>query len=158
MKPEDDLEMLRLCYGYAAESPDPRTQNGAIVVSDLGVILGAGFNRPPRKVASREDKNSITLHAEHVAILNAIATNLHGQWSSTLYGCWVCCKACALVIIESGIHEVVGHRHPAQDEHEGWSKSIAEAFELLREAGVKVRFVEGHIGATIRFNGKEVSV
>jgi hypothetical protein len=128
-----DRDILRRCYQFASrESHDPRTQNAAALVDgDYPFIFWA--NRIPSRVpltASRvERKASFIEHA---------------------------CADCARAIIAAGVLELVTHAAPFHDRPE-WEGSIRDAAEMLAEAGVKVRSVEGEIGdCSILFDGKVV--
>ncbi len=156
---QKDIDYLREAYKIAQLSKDPSTQNGVIIVSDR-LIIGSGYNKFPSGVADDERWNNKALkyktvvHAETASILDA-AKRGYSTSGTTMYGCWVACVDCARDIIEAGITEVVGHHHPAMDDRPDWNVGIQEAFSLLREAGVKVRTVDGTIGTALRFAGKE---
>jgi tRNA(Arg) A34 adenosine deaminase TadA len=151
-----DRDILRRCYQFASrESHDPRTQNAAALVDgDYPFIFWA--NRIPSRVpltASRvERKASFIEHAERGAIYRC-AGSVRG---STMYCPWAACADCARAIIAAGVLELVTHAAPFHDRPE-WEGSIRDAAEMLAEAGVKVRSVEGEIGdCSILFDGKVV--
>ena len=155
-----DITYLREAYKEALQSKDPSTQNGVILVKE-NQIIGRGYNKFPTGVADTDErwnnkalKYKTVVHAETASILDA-AKRGNSTAGATMYGCWVACVDCARDIIEAGITEVVGHHHPAMDDRPDWNVGIQEAFSLLREAGVKVRTVDGTIGTALRFAGKE---
>ena len=159
----NDLEYLKLAYTQALNSKDPSTQNGVILVKNNEVI-GLGYNKFPLGVSDTEErwndkqlKYKLVVHAETASILDA-ARKGNSTQGSIMYGAWVACPDCARDIIEAGITELVGHHHPAMDERPDWNKGITEAFELMREAGIKIRIIEGKIDQQLRFAGKLIEV
>jgi deoxycytidylate deaminase len=159
--PGTDLERLALAYTLAQLSEDPSTQNGAILLRDGDGVIGWGFNHLVEGSEPRwEDKTykyAHVVHAETAAILNA-ATQGNATIGGRLFVCWGICLDCARDIVEAGIIEVVCHRHPAMLERPDWQPGIDRAMKLLKDAGVVVRMVEGDIGVTIRFNGKDIAI
>lgn len=138
-----DAHFLREAYAQAALSPDPSTQNGAVLVNGRGEIIGRGHNRfaagvaaTPGRLAVRAQKYPRTLHAEEGAIWDAVrdGRNIEG---ATLYVGWFCCAHCAIAILESGIGKVVGHAdHPGVvDQHGQWKALVEIGLGMLDEAG-----------------------
>lgn len=162
-----DLGMLLEAYHYANEnSPDPSTRNGSILIDIHGEILTYGVNRFPRgvaetksRLADKETKYRLVVHAENGAIFNAAR---HGKkvQGATLYCPFYACSECAKAIIHSGIIRVVGHAQlmALASRHTTWVKSIAQAWETLHEAGVKCDLYDGVVGVTTRFNGQDILV
>jgi dCMP deaminase len=165
-----DLELLGVAYEYAIHnSTDPSTQNGAVLVHNMGkgrerVVVANGANHFPAGVKEsperweRPAKYAWVEHAERNAIFDAaywgVATN-----NLTMYCPWFACTDCARAIIQSGIKEVVGHDTPIHAEgSQSWKDSIKIAYTMFDEAGVKMRFIPGKLGFKIRFNGKVVEI
>jgi dCMP deaminase len=100
------------------------------------------------RLANRDIKNTLMVHAERNAILNAarIGTPLKG---CTLYLTatddtgliWggPPCVACTLEVIQAGIVEVVSY--PFKNVPSKWKENIEQARELLKEAGILYREV-----------------
>jgi dCMP deaminase len=100
----------------AYRSKDPNTQVGAVIVDSNKCIIGIGYNGFPRGCSdddlpwARRAENSLhtkylyVVHAEVNAILNKKSKDCTG---ATLYVDLFPCNACAKVIIQSGIKEVV---------------------------------------------------
>ena len=158
-----DLDYLKQAYAQAVKSQDPSTQNGVVLVKNNNII-GLGYNKFPYDVVNTPErwndkalKYKLVVHAETAAILDA-ARKGNSTQDAIMYGAWVACPDCARDIIEAGITELVGHHHPSMDDRPDWNIGIQAAFDLMREAGVKIRIVEGNIGAKIRFAGKEIEV
>lgn len=157
-----DLDYLRLAYQAAAKSPDPSTQNGALLVDDAGGIIAYECNRFPNGVHDHEDrwirprKYAFIEHAERNVIYDAAR---RGFQTATLimYCCWFACADCARAIIQAGISEVVGHDYELHHTAPHWKETIQIADMMLTEAGVKFRRVPDKIGGVkIRFNGELV--
>lgn len=143
-------------YFEALNSPDPSTQNGAVLVRDREII-GSGCNRFPTGVHNtderwnnRELKYPRVIHAETAAIIDAAKYGLETD-GATLYCPWYACDRCAVVIIEAGIVEVVGHQDVlefARYHNPRWDESISVALEMFTEAGVLATWVSGPLGGT----------
>ena len=119
-------------------SKDPDEGVGALLVSRDKRSFSAGYNGFPRGIADEEwrlldkcVKNSLTIHAEENAILNA-KRDLAG-W--TVYTTKPPCLHCTLVIIQAGITEIV---MPVPDPESSWFDDNINAISVLSEAGVKI--------------------
>lgn len=159
---------LRRAYEVATTSPDPSTQNGAVLISDRHhTLIGQGCNRFPAGIAElperweRPLKYELVVHAEVAAILDAA---YHGKATrgATLYCPWACCHACAIPVIAAGITRIVCHAPDGVDLNgfplggtsaDRWAESIAKADALLKEAGVVKKIVRGTL-----FEDRSVSV
>lgn len=165
---ENIIHWLSEAYQLATKSPDPSTQNGAIIVSALWreqkpqgtFVYGRGYNTFPPKVKSSNErltrplKYSYIEHAERSAIYDAaiFGKELRG---TTMFVPWAACADCARGIICSGISELVVHQPMLDHSPDHWKESISNAFEMLDEAGVQIIRYEKEIldRAKIRFNG-----
>lgn len=167
---------LRIAHQFAETSPDPSTQNGAILVqtdaAGLDHVIGGGANEFPRGVKytperfERPLKYSYIEHAERNSILDA-ARRGNSTDGSTMYVLWAACADCARAIIQAGVKRVVTHAfYHTQDNstttggRKDWSASIDPAFTMLREAGVEIVFFDESLGSpnTVRFNGQPISL
>jgi dCMP deaminase len=176
MKDDKDVKFMRAAYRYAeANSTDPSTQNGAVLVwfdKDTcpdGCILASGSNHFPHGVKEiperwqRPLKYKIVIHAEAAAIYDAAQNGVRTK-GLTMYAPWIACGNCAGAIIQAGIIEVIGHKpSPESMAHiempnGTWDESIAIGMTMLEEAGVSVRYIEGKLDPTnsfsIRRNGQ----
>jgi dCMP deaminase len=158
---EMDRHFLGLAYEYAKQySPDPRTQNGAIIVdSNNFEIISYGANRFPNGVSNlperlhREHKRDYLEHAERDAIFSALRLGKNTV-GATMYVPWFACSDCAKAIIGAGITCVVGHHAPCNTANT-WSASIDIGLILLNEAKVVYRYYDGQIGVKdVRFGGE----
>lgn len=146
LRDEVSRDYLRQAYLEAWFSPDPSTQNGAVLVSE-GLVIGKGYNRfargviqTPERLADRNQKYPRTAHAEENAIWSAVRTGFGTMISnSTLYVAWYACEKCAVAILESGVKRVVGHRqHPGVlNLHSKWANCVEIGLSMLREGGVE---------------------
>lgn len=159
-------DILRDCYKLATESPDPSTQNGAILVDEIfhaGQYIGMGANKFPTDVVQSADrwerpkKYSFIEHAERNAIFDAAVKGfLHGgSHELTLVCPWAACADCARAMIQVGIKRLVTHKQMHDLPALRWSESISYAFEMFEEAGVEVVMFDKVLDATpIRVNGE----
>jgi len=167
----EELKRLWLLEAYkiAQSSPDPSTQNGAIIVSeawmlskepDIDLILGAACNTFPEGVENKPErlerplKYAMVEHAERGAVFDAAASGncTHG---STMFVPWFACADCARSIICSGVRLVIGHKAMMNKTPPHWKESIETAFVMLKEAGVEYELIDGTLGGPeLLFNGE----
>lgn len=142
MEQIDDWDdyFLGMASYVSRKSKDPSTKVGSIIVRPDRTVASVGFNGFPRGLdddpalyADREKKYARTIHAEVNAVLNA-KESLKG---TSAYVTAPPCVGCALVLIQSGVAEVV-HPVPSHDLMIRWGDSINQARKLFEEAGVEV--------------------
>lgn len=140
-----DKRFLRLSREVAGWSKDPSTQVGSVIVDEKNRVVSLGFNGFPRGIkdtqelyTDREEKYKRVLHAEQNAILFA---------DKSLQGCTLYtyplspCSSCALLIIQSGISNVVTVTHQGR-----WIDSCELAIELFSDSGVNyTSYVKGFL-------------
>jgi len=143
-------------YKLALNSPDPSTQNGAVLVKE-NEIIGSGWNTMPEGVQITEErlvrpyKYNFIEHAERNAIYDA-ARQGNSTIGSTLYCPWFACTDCARGIICAGVTRVIGHKTDFNTDYGNWTNTIKLAHEMLREAGVKLQWIEDKLNVpVIRF-------
>ena len=154
-------QYLLRAYREATKSPDPSTQNGAIVVTVSGrEPTVADCNRFPDRVEVPPDRLKRPLkyqfieHAERNVIYKCakLGISTHG---ATMYVPWFACSDCARAIIQVGISHVVGHQRMADQTPDHWKESIAHAMTMLEEARVKITMIPDFLdGPKILFNGQ----
>lgn len=145
---QDDGRWLAYCREKAAESPDPRTKIGCVIVGPDNSLIAEACNTYPKGVvetiASRTEtpsKYTWIEHAERNAIYYAARRGLSTE------GCIIFaelgpCVECARAIIQAGLVEVViNHDRATEYVSERYSGEHQTALEMLAEAGVTVRFV-----------------
>ena len=130
-----DLRYLKMAQIWAENSYCKRRQVGALVVKDQ-MIISDGYNGTPSGFENVcEDDNNVTLpyvlHAEANAITK-LARSSNTSEGSTLYITDSPCIECAKLIIQAGIKRVVYARE----------YRLTDGADLLRQAGIKVDFIE----------------
>lgn len=150
-------QYLLMAYKQATNSPDPSTQNGAVIVS--GSTTVADCNRFPDHVKlsgerlERPLKYEFIEHAERNVIYKCASLGIPTA-GMTMYVPWFACSDCARAIIQAKIAHVVGHQRMADETPERWKDSIANAMTMLEEAGVKMTMIPERLdGPKILFNG-----
>ncbi len=142
----NDVANLRHCYRSAYRSPDPSTQNGALLFHIPGripILETASCNEFPFGVAYLEErwerpaKYGFIEHAERNAIFKAASLGIRTQGLG-MAAAWAACADCARAIIQAGIHELVRHEPSYWEGGERWLESIAVGDTMLKEAGVKI--------------------
>lgn len=142
--------MLHVAYKRSLGSPDPSTQNAALVFSRDGAVLGKAVNdftkgmevRP--EMLERPLKYSYIEHAERNALYAALSDSieLYGRVPHIMVCPWAACADCARAIVQSGVKYLIRH------EHEGshWNDSITIGDEMMWAGGVTIITVEGKLG------------
>jgi dCMP deaminase len=150
----DDRTRLAEAYTAALESPDPSTQNGAVLVDWSGIPIARACNHFPygvKETAERWErplKYEVIEHAERNAIFLAAqyGRQTHG---ATLYCPWAACSDCARAIIQAGIKRLVRHKDALErgtnTQRKDWDASISIADQMMLEAGVELVDIEGKI-------------
>ena len=133
-----DKRFMVLADEIANWSKDPNCQVGAVLISPDKTKISYGFNGFPRKIAddlrlTSLSKNSLMVHAELNAILNA-KTDVSG-WS--LYCTKFPCSDCAKAVIQAGIIRIV-HQSDQSTSESKWFQSHATAMALFDEAEIEV--------------------
>lgn len=156
---------LQKAYEEATKSPDPSTQNGALVAvipkdrpfrnPAAYFVLGSDCNRFPRGILNtperwndRELKYKLVHHAERTAL--DTARRMWHQYhldGHTLVCPWAACTDCAKEIIAAGITTLVIHKqaHDRTPPGSVWLDDIVIAHEMLREAGVEIIAYDGKV-------------
>lgn len=153
-------DYMRAAYSAATQSPDPSTQNGAVVVYKQTIIATAWNRFPPRvkvtpeRLGNRDTRLRLTVHAE-VAAVTTMATLTQSSKFTTLVCPWAACEHCANVIADAHIAWVIVHKERMELTHAEWGASILAALGTLKESGVKIAYVEGFLNASpIRVAGE----
>jgi dCMP deaminase len=139
---------LTLALACANASYDPATRVGAVIVRGDAAVA-SGHNRFPYTVRSlpsrlndRATKLRFMLHAERVAMLNALKNGVP-LFDCTLYlaatdstgEIWggPPCANCMIELVEAGLRHVVSL---PQKKVSKWSDDLALSREIIAEAGV----------------------
>ena len=138
-----DIRFLSLAEHVSQWSKDPSTKVGAVIVRPDRTILSVGYNGFPRgvkdwpeRLADRDTKYPMTVHAEANAIIHGGSAE-----GCTLYT-WPfppCCD-CAGLIIQAGIKRVIAPS-PTRDQRSRWGASFNLAMDMFKEAGVEAKWL-----------------
>lgn len=157
------VELTKVARYAAHFSPDPSSQNAAVLVPEGAwepSILTASVNEFPQRVRYSDErwerpiKYSYIEHAERNAIYFAARYGVKTRWS-TMICLWAACPDCARAIIQADILRLVTLRPTEDGAHSGWDDGIKLAMDMLHESGVKVEYIDGPLGVTVRRNGKD---
>jgi len=152
-------DWLLKAYQVAQQSPDPSTQNGAVIPYNSAQWVAACNTFPEGVIGCEERlerplKYQFVEHAER-GVIYAAAKKGIALDGLTMYVPWAACSCCARAIICSGIRRVVTHQRMMDLTPPHWQESINHAMTMLREAGVEVVTLnEVLFGPVIRFNGQ----
>lgn len=157
-------EALRYAYSFALDSPDPSTQNAAIVYNKDGQMISIGVNKFTKGVEITEDilerpkKYSFIEHAERNAIYGVLSSIDEDvtidPGPHVMVAPWAACADCARAIVQSGIQVLV--RHKRDDGTNRWNQSIEWGDQILKAGGVDIIEIAGELGGCepILFNGE----
>ena len=151
-----DRHFLRLALDHARMSKDPSTRVGAVIVGPDLELVAAGFNGFPRgvadtpeRLADRDTKLELVVHAEMNAVLSAarVGTRVKGctmyvaatDKTGAIWGGPPCLR-CSVEAIQAGIAEVVSW--PIKTAPSRWHDSLEKARAILAEAAVVYREIE----------------
>lgn len=134
-----DIRFLKSALAIAAIwSKDPSSKVGCMAVGDTPNLVAWGYNGlppgiadTPERLADREQKYALTLHAEENALTNATFP------VRSLYVTHHPCAGCALRILAARSVRRVVYRIDPQFEAR-WHESLSRARDLLREGGVEI--------------------
>jgi deoxycytidylate deaminase len=168
---EVDLLYLRETYKLAMLSPDPSTQNGAIIVRRNDIfdmspenLIATAYNRFPEGIKATEEmlndrewKYNNIVHAEDGAILAVARNPNESTVGKIMYAPWYACSDCGKAISVAGLEEVIGYAGPERwwkeqveksggDGAKDWAKSIQYALTMFEKKGLKHRVIDGQIG------------
>lgn len=163
MEKEKILSLLEVTFKMASLSPDPSTQNGALLANDNGEVLSVHWNHVPSvgstlepKHIERPGKYYYFEHAERAVIYVAASMGIATK-DLTMICPWFSCADCARAIVEAGIKEVIGLLRPLDQTNDRWKESCDIGDEILDAGGVKRTYIdlEGHkFGIKLRRNGE----
>lgn len=130
-----DGRYIRMAKIWAENSYCKRRQVGALLVKN-NTIISDGYNGTPagfKNVCEDEDGHTLpyVLHAEANAITK-IARSGNSSEGATLYVTTSPCIECSKLIIQAGVARVVFSEY----------YRLSDGIDLLREAGIKVDFIE----------------
>lgn len=156
MREKDIKYYMKKALELAKNSPDPSTQNGAVILQDLGKdsyeVLGLGWNdfRPgvKKRVEDREEKLNHIEHAERNAIWDFFRTVRDWEMDLSSIGplilvCpWAACGACANALQGANIKTVIRFNEQENNKRSSWYKSIQAGDNIFNEAGIEIIEIE----------------
>lgn len=132
-----DSYYMAIAEAVSGASRDPKTLVGCVILNRHGIIVSTGYNMfPPGSVEtetlwSEEFKNDYVIHAEKIAIGNAINSG-SPVMGGTLYTTKFPCFNCSTSIVASRIKRVVAARLGRK----GWSLDRKRSRNLLEYSGI----------------------
>lgn len=142
--------LLQSAYRFALNSPDPSTQNGALIFDPELLLLAAGTNRFPLGVKetterwARPLKYEFVEHAERNSIYRCAVLG-HSTAGATMVCPWAACSDCARAIVCARIVRLVRHQDASDRSPERWIESIKVADTILQEGGVEIIDIAGPV-------------
>lgn len=158
--------LMWTAYSVAKGSPDPSSQNGALLVNDsTGTILARACNDFPDGIKhtkerwnDRKLKYPLVDHAEASVLLTAFRRGVFDDYSIsevTMICPWAACTSCAKHIIGFGLKRVIAHKQGMYYNHGPWEEDTKLAHMMFEEAGVSYELYDGLVGdIAIRRNGE----
>lgn len=155
-------QAMTAAWEAAAESPDPSSQNGAIILANDHVQASRGFNHVPNVSAEeladmpRDEKHRRVIHAEHHAISEAWFFNPASL--ATLVALWAPCRHCASTIIMADFTRLVVNQRHLDLTPERWTHEVAAGTADCQAAGIEVMAYHGPIDSKqqLRFDGMTI--
>ena len=155
-----DQYFMSFAYLAAMKSKDQGTKVGAIIVDNDNEIVATGYNGFPRGFDDDNPERHLkplkliyTIHAEPNATISAARRGLSTK-GCRMYVTWCPCDKCALVIVQSGIKEVISHKENPVPE--SWAPAVELAKDMLSEGGVIYREWSGRLVTPVMFTGGKV--
>lgn len=154
--------LLTLAYKKALDSPDPSTQNGAVIWSQGADTLftkscnefTAGVNISPERL-DRPLKYTFIEHAERNSVFNIVRDRIVLPQDAAMVAVWAACSDCARAIVNSGIRTLVRHANVSDLTSDRWGESIMLADEIMEEGGVDIIDFYGSVSAQpVRHDGQ----
>lgn len=142
-----DVYFMRMAEHAASLSKDESTRVGCVIVGQDRNVLSTGFNGMPMGVNDdvparheRPAKYKYFEHAERNAIYLAARAGTALKGATAYIHPWPPCPDCARALIQAGIKEIVVPGSPVPSR---WLEDMRVAQEMLREAGVNLKSLEG---------------
>jgi len=168
---EDSLikSLLARAYVVATQSPDPSSQNGAVlfcpdeydIVAEACNTFPAGIIQTDERWNTRELKYKLVDHAEASVLLTAFRNKVFDKCNPAkmwLVCPWAACCSCAKHIISFGVKRVITHKQGMMNNHGHWIEETIVSKQMFLEAGVVYEEYYGIIDSVpIRRDGKLVT-
>ncbi len=134
-----DTRFLGLAAHISAWSKDPSSQVGAVITDGNRIIslgyngFAAGVEDKPERLANRDCKLNLTIHAEE----NAMIFAKRDLTDCVVYVTHPPCPRCASKLIQEEVARVV-YISPSEDFLSRWADDLKLSHEMYQEAGVDV--------------------
>jgi dCMP deaminase len=146
-------------YRQALKSPDPSTQNGAVLINSNGYI-SYGYNSFPDGVSNdyflgeKEAKYARVCHAEVSAIMDAARHGIATERSTLVCG-WAACSNCAKYMARAGLIRLIRHAYNDSTTGQHWFADCQIGDEILKDAGIEIiEIAPVRWDGTLRRDGK----
>lgn len=152
MREEDIVKLLKESYAEALKSPDPSTQNGAVLIDNANRVIVKDHNRFPDGVKylperwERPGKYKYIEHAERNVVFAAARLGIPTDGLTMVCG-WAACSDCARAIVQSGISRLVTHKQAYDRSPAFWLDEIKHAYDILKEGNVELVMYDGQVDA-----------
>jgi deoxycytidylate deaminase len=141
-------EAMIEAYRVATKSPDPSTQNGAVLLLANGESV-SGCNEFPDGVSDvywngpKDGKYARVVHAEVSALLAAARLGF-STVGSTLVCPWAACSNCAKHVAYAGVKTLVRHKFSNNGVTTGnhWYADCVLGDDIFRESGIEIIEIE----------------
>lgn len=153
-------------YQEALKSPDPSSQNGAVLFDpwDEEILTKAhntfpdGIEITQARLLDKPLKYRLIDHAESGVLLKAHRQKIFKSYDPEnlwLICPWAACCGCAKYIIGFGIKKVIAHKQAMALNHGHWIEECEVSLNMFKEAGVEyVYFDYPNISPPILRDGK----
>lgn len=154
------INAMEEALSLAANSPDPSTQNGAVLIGPAGDVICGDHNHFPKGVRQSPErwkrplKYSFVEHAERNVIYSAARQGIPTE-GTTIVCPWAACTECARAIVQAGIRTCVRLPLPGGT----WAESIAIGDIIFEESGVHIVTLDLSLIKTssLRHNGQVIN-
>jgi deoxycytidylate deaminase len=162
-------ELLYQAYEVAQHSPDPSSQNGALlyhvptdqVVATACNTFPEGIKHTEERWNDRDYKYPLVTHAEAGVLFSAFRNgvfDMHNIADIAMICPWAACSGCTGVMLGFGLTNVIAHKQGMCYTHGPWVKDVDIAIKIMMpEATPQVTYelYDGPVGGiTVRRDGK----
>lgn len=158
-----DPRLLTEAFRAATNSPDPRTQIGAVVsgfdsegryqhVSDCNYFPYQPDHLTREQMLASPEKYNWVEHAERTSIYHACKAGIR---PAVMHCTLAACLPCARAILLSGIKEVYCHQALYNVDLPNWKEQVDASIKMFETMGVAYFLVNDLLDVpTIRYNGE----
>ena len=161
--------LLTRAYVVATQSPDPSSQNGAVlfcpdeyeIMAEACNTFPSGINQTSERWNTRELKYKLVDHAEASVLLTAFRNKVFNRYDPAkmwLVCPWAACCSCAKHIIGFGVKRLITHKQGMMNNHGHWVEETTVSKQMFLEAGVIYEEYDGFLDSVpTRRDGKLVT-